>query len=239
MDINDVFKFSGPVDVILRTKVERTIGGITYAAHQPITILENVVPSFSYGGQFKDYRQGDDTFLISHRTAFPLTLVLMGASFSEKLAHLIFSVTASANMTYYETIVCPASAIKYLPSDQQQINNIFLYKDGELSTYTYNSTTNAITFTNYSATSTYILFYSYLDSTSFKYGLASPSNPYFEIEMFGRGNVNNTSSNFYIKIGSCSLSPQLNMSFGGQYQTVSLTFNIMTKDIEQTYMIIG
>jgi hypothetical protein len=239
MATNDIFKFSGPVTVILRAKTARTINGVNYTANQPVTVLENVVPLFDYGGEMKQITNSNLGNLINYQHTYIRGFSLDGIPFSEKISGIIFDLKTSNNyLTIQNKIVAPESADLYLPSDHQNIKDIFIFKDGAPSTATYNSQNHQIIIGDYSNTSVYSLFYSYTAPIDQAFGFRSPSNGYFQVEMFGPVNVNNMNKKFYMRFDSVFLHPVFNIQFGTSASVINLSFSIMSIDKDGNYLAI-
>ena len=49
MDFNSIFKYGGKVDVLIRSAVPQNIGGKSFGAGEPYTLIKNTTLNFSYG----------------------------------------------------------------------------------------------------------------------------------------------------------------------------------------------
>jgi len=237
MNSNPVFKFDGPVTVVIRAKDEYVLNGTTYAANQPITILENVLPILNYAGESKEMNNPNIGPVFSYRHTFPIILTIVGVPMSKKITGMFFNSREESRVGAVSKIEKPLNSTIFLPNNYQEIQDIFIYKDDQSTAYVYNSENNSITFSDYNANSNYTIFYTYKNAAKMSWNLTSMRNPYFSIELYGKMNIDNASSNIYLKFDTCSLTPQSNISFGGSYENTSLTFYIM--EGSEKYFVVG
>jgi hypothetical protein len=161
MNSNPVFKFDGPVTVVIRAKDEYVLNGTTYAANQPITILENVLPILNYAGESKEMNNPNIGPVFSYRHTFPIILTIVGVPMSKKITGMFFNSREESRVGAVSKIEKPLNSTIFLPNNYQEIQDIFIYKDDQSTAYVYNSENNSITFSDYNANSNYTIFYTY------------------------------------------------------------------------------
>jgi len=237
MNSNPVFKFDGPVTVVIRAKDEYVLDGETYAANQPITVLENIFPILDYAGESKQTSNPNIGMLFVYKHTFPMILTLSAVPLSKKVTGMLFNKKENFRSGAVQKIDRPLNSTIFLPSNHLEVQEIFVYKNELLSTYTYNSETNSITLLDYDANSNYKIFYTYKNAAKSSWNLTSTRNPYFSIEMYGKMNVDNLTSNVYLYFEKCSLNPQSMINFAGSYENIALTFYIM--EGSENYFVIG
>jgi hypothetical protein len=89
----------------------------------------------------------------------------------------------------------------FLPRDS---NNIFVYQDGEkIDSFSYDSSNGKLTLNDFTSSSSYLCFY---NSGSYNYyDLSGAKNAYFELDIYGYGNSEEETTDFFMSLPSCSL----------------------------------
>ena len=222
--MNKIYEFGGVADLLLRFSIEKEIDGVHYAANEPYTFLKDVNIQFNYDHNIKE--TGGKTSTISTRDGRPKQLVIGGVALTQKIAHLIM--TSSEDKTYARTrrerVICNGTHLRlnYMPD----INSIFVY-DKEGRKINIQSISDNIVCGNFNHNEEYLVFYTQ-QATGDKYSFEIPHYPYFELDIFMKGNTNKISNDLYMHFNAASLVavPNLNITSGGILQT-PLVFDII------------
>jgi hypothetical protein len=161
MNSNPVFKFDGPVTVVIRAKDEYVLNGTTYAANQPITILENVSPLLNYAGESKEMNNPNIGPVFIYKHTFPMILTIVGVPMSKKITGMLFNDKQDFRVGSVSKIEKPLSSTIFLPNNHIEVQDLFVYKNDQYSAHVYSSENNSITFSDYDANSNYTIFYTY------------------------------------------------------------------------------
>lgn len=238
MDINSILKTGGSVDILIRSYSGQVIAGKSYGKNEPYTVLNNVNINF-YTSQ-EGAGTGSNGNLLYYNDAQPSIITLMNVPLSEKVIDLIFLKNNKALKSHYFI----AEADEHtLIMQHNHVKNVFIY---ELETNNYigfaeEVDDKIIQDDNLINGNKYIVFYEYEDLNSKKqFNLVSPSNNYFTLDIFGKGNTNNNTADIFFKFKKCVLKTDTTLTFNEGLNTVNLSFKIIKDDRinENNYFIV-
>lgn len=223
--MNKIYEFGGVADLLLRFSIEKEIDGVHYAANEPYTFLKDVNIQFNYDHNVKEI--GGKTSTISVRDGRPKQLIIGGVALTQKIAHLIMTSLPDKNYlrTRRERIVCYKDGI-LVSNYSPQSGSIFAYdSSGDRIAVTHSDNTQI--FGDFKCNVEYLIFYEQ-ESAGDKYSFEIPHYPYFELDIFMKGNTNKISNDLYMHFNAVSLVavPNLNITSGGILQT-PLVFDII------------
>lgn len=197
--MNNLYEFGGACDVIIRCNNERIIGGKTYKANEPYTILKDVFVSLGYKNITSD--SGAKKNVIAHREGLPDIININGITLTTKVCDLIAERTREVR---YINKVCECIADNgkiYLPETPAD-KTLFIYKNNEL--FTTFIIENDILKGEFIEGQSYLIFYSVLsDNICFNFNV--PSYGYFSLDIIGKGNVDKITQNVYLNFPAVSL----------------------------------
>ena len=233
MDINSIFKNGNKVNVLIRNKYAQQIGSYTLADNEPYTYITDVSIFFNYNQE--DVSITQKGHVLSSAQDYPDSITIYNVPFTDKVSSL--ALIKNAAPVYKTNIMTVTAANNTIYLQNSECYNVYLYNnDNQLLGY-FEQTDNYITGEELIDGEQYKVFYNYLvpSDDSISYELASPHFAYFTLEIFGEGNINDTTSALYLKLNKCSLSTSKDFVFNNQTgsNTINLTFNIIkgNKDI--------
>lgn len=223
MSNNQTIKIGSKVDVIIKVKSERTINGVKYVINQPYTILNGASANFGFNNvnPYVNTVRGHE---ISDIGSVPDSITIGNFALTSKIMDLLFVGESAAKKTRMIRILDSSFYI-----DAGADNLFFFDKNGDCK----DNTNNAVA-TYDSATGKCevessliggLLFY---DLPQNGYSFVSPHNSYFEIDLIGKGNIEEGTNDFYIQLPTCALVPQKSFVFSpNSMNRPTLYFNIM------------
>jgi hypothetical protein len=226
MSDNKNISIGSSVDVILKVVSNRTIANKNYVAGEPYTVLSNVGVNFSYGGaaQSISIQTGN---LIDYLKQFPDTLTIQNVNLTQKIMDLLFvegsaaQKTEHCNLTERSTYISPNAT------------NIFIYQDNQRvpeSSISYDATTGKLTFKELSDNfNNCVCFYNIAVDNC--YSLETKNNAYFELDIVGKGNIEQDTSDFYMSLPTCALLPSNRFIFvPNSLNKINLVFSIIKSE---------
>ena len=230
MSDNKNISIGSPVDIIIKVLSDRTIANKKYVAGEPYTILHNVGVNFNYSGVTKSTATEVGN-LIEYLKQYPDSITIQNADLTQKIMDLLFMEGNTAQKTAFSII---SSADSFITENSK---NIFIYKDNErITDFTFDEVKGELKINNFNSSSQYVCFY---DSGNYDYySLETKNNAYFELDIIGKGNVEENTSDFYMSIPSCAILPSNRFVFQpGSLNKVSLYFAVL--NYEDGKIIIG
>ena len=196
---NNLYEFGGLCDVIIRCASERTIGGKTYRANEPYTLLEGVYVDLQYAT--KNSEQSGKTTVLSSREGFPDFINIRGLTLTDKINNLIANrIEPKSIGKVYDGIAY--GGVIYLP-EKASDTEIFVYKRNELFSATMGQNMDCI-YGDFEEGETYKIFYNALVGTH-AFDLEMPHYGYFTLEIKAKGNTDKITESVYMKFPACSL----------------------------------
>lgn len=223
--MNNVYEYGGIADVLLRFKIEKEVGGVHYAANEPYTFLKDVTIQFQYEQTNAQSNARKPVFATNDGR--PLQLIINGVPLTQKIANLVL--TNSKNTSYMRTrrerVIC----------DSNGKLNLCYESNGEI--FVYNTNMERVT-DNYSPNEEYLVFYQQEVEQGDKYSFEVPFYPYFELDIFMKGNTNKITNDIYMHFDAASLAsvPNFNIMSGGILNT-PLVFNLIYVNQEEPIIV--
>ena len=228
------YKFGNKIDCIICAKSIGKIGNtIIEYPNQPYTILRDVEASISFYNKQKDMKS---TFNVaSYNIDSISSITLEDVELTDKIMNLIFE--PSAEELYATTENCqPDEGFIYLslPSEVEEIYDVFLYDiDGALESHYDTFNGNAI---QVNLESNYLVCYKYKNQNNVN--LKYSTTQYFALDIIITGNTDDETAQSCIHVDACSLQIDKRMTFSKQINTVTLNFNIINSNDNNSYLAI-
>jgi hypothetical protein len=125
-------------------------------------ILKRLNPSaIAYSQETKEMNNANIGPVFSYKHTFPMILTIVGVPMSKKITGMLFNDKQDFRVGSVSKIEKPLSSTFFLPNNHIEVQDLFVYKDDQSTTYVYNPENNSITFSDYSANSNYTIFYTY------------------------------------------------------------------------------
>lgn len=224
---NNIYEFGGIADILIKLKIDKEINGVTYQAGEPYTFLKDVVINFNY--QQQDSLATAKTNVLSANSGRPSQIVVSNIPFTQKIADLMLTrdTTTIYNRTRREMVTCEKDGellLSYQPND----SIVFVY-DKNFNRVTVNNMHGTILYGQFVAETNYLVFYQELAAGN-KYSFEIPFYPYFQADIFMKGNTNKITNGVYMHFDALSLVsvPNFNIISGGMLNT-PLVFNVIYK----------
>lgn len=198
---NKVYEFGGLVDILIKCKTPMEIAGKNYAANEPYTLLRDVGIAFTYADSNKT-GVGDKT-VFTERSGRPDTIMIYNVPFNSKILNLAFTTKDNHYIATKSNIIsCWETGILYV--DTAIAGQVWCYDNNNnlLETTIVDAAAGKIS-GNFVVDETYKVFFD-ADYIGTKYSLEVPYYPYFELEIFGRGNVDKSTSEMYMHFYAAS-----------------------------------
>ena len=196
--MNNLYEFGGSCNVIIRCNSERTIGGKTYLANEPYTILENVYCSLQYKNTISE--GGAKNNVLATRVGLPDFVNITNVVLNDKINCLIaekISPQTIGHIYYCEaqdnTIWLPEAPIKdsvFVYYKNNKVNDFVIEEDKIIGDFVDDEG--------------YLVFYD-IKSQYACFDFTTPHYGYFTLEIIGRGNQDKISDQVYIKLPAVSL----------------------------------
>lgn len=239
MDINSILKAGGKVDVLIRTKTAQKIGDINLIENEPYTFINNVAINFLSSQE--GVRSKADGTILSYNNMLANQVHLYNVPLTEKICNLVFQNRKILNKTYKTLLVANNNT---LILHHQEAYNIFVYDlNNNLIGVSDYVSDGIITSDKIINNQKYLVFYEYIINNNIDnkmYNLQSPDRSYFTLDIFGKGNQDNLSSDVFIKIDTCVLITNNNLIFNNGLNSLDLTFDIiqMKNNQNKNYLIV-
>lgn len=220
---NEILEFSGVGSALIKCIIDTDIGEKTYKAKEPYTYLKDIEIHTVY--QAHNASGAGRVPVVNNRDGVVAVIELKDVPLSDKVASLIMTKNNSGySKTCKEQITCWSDGV--LEITEAEISNVFCY-DEDYNAVEIESVQGAEIHGNFEAQKEYLVFYDIAEAST-GYNFESPRYPYFEIQLFGKGNKDKLTQSFFMKFPKVSLisSPRLNTQNGGMLST-TLTFNII------------
>ena len=233
MDINSIFKNGNKVNVLIRNKYAQQIGSYSVADNEPYTYITDVSIFFNYNQE--DVNITQKGHVLSSAQDYPDSITIYNVPFTDKISSL--ALIKNLTPVYKTNIMTVIAADNTIYLQHADCYNVYLYDSNNILLGVFDHIDNSITGEELINGEQYKVFYNYLvpSDDSISYELTSPHFSYFTLEIFGEGNINDTTSALYLKLNKCALSTSKDFVFNNQTgsNTINLTFNIIkgNKDI--------
>jgi hypothetical protein len=231
--MNNLYEFGSACDVVIRCKSKRTIGGKTYEANEPYTILRDVYVSVGYRTIAS---QADTTSnILAYREGLPDVVSISNIELNTKICDLI------AERAQIECVnkFCESIGTNgklYLPETPYD-SNIFIVHNNESITGFIKE--NDVLIGDFVDGEQYLVFYT-VAATGDAFKFEVPSYGYFSLDIVGKGNSNKQTQNIYITFPAVSLMsvPVFNM-VNGTILNVPMQFECIHKCQKDAHFVIG
>lgn len=222
---NDIYEFGGIADILIKFKIDKEVNGMTYQAGEPYTFLKDVNINFVY--QQQDSLATAKKNVLSSNSGRPTQIVVNNVPFTQKIADLMLTrdKTTMYNRARRETVCCDKQG-QIMLTHQPNNNTIFIY-DNNFNKIQVNEVEECIVYGDFIQDTNYLVFYQEL-ATGNKYSFEIPFYPYFEVDIFMKGNTNKITNGVYMHFDALSLVsvPNFNIISGGMLNT-PLVFNVI------------
>ena len=222
---NNIYEFGGIADVILKFKTNKTVDGVSYQAGEPYTFLKDVDIRFVYDQESS--LTGGKKNSLSANSGRPTQIAIGNIPFSRKIANLMLTQDNSTlyTKTKREKIFCEEEG-KLMTHGVPTADTVFVY-DSNFMRISVDTVEDSILYGNFEVNMEYLVFYGEL-CTGDKYGFEIPHYPYFELDIFMKGNNNKISNTIYMNFPALGLVsvPNFNIISGGMLNT-PLVFNVI------------
>lgn len=238
---NKLYEFGGTADVILKSRIEQTINGVTYAANEPYTVFKDVSVELQYDSYTTNGAGGiSNKTNLSIRQGQPTKIALFGCPLTDKVCNLIF--TQEKETTYTETchktLVCLEDGKLHLTTSN--IQSMFVYDDeyNKVGVFAASDIAEQCVTGNFVAGRRYLVFQT-LVKTGKIYKFDMPIYPYFSLEIIGKGNTDKKTSGVYLNFDAVSLvsTPALDIISGGMLNA-PLVFDIIYKNQKEPVIVL-
>ena len=196
--MNNLYEFGGTCDVVIRCKTARTIGGKTYQANEPYTILHDVYCNMQYKNIVSDGSAKNN--IIYTRTGAPEIISFSGVTLTEKINDLIARRINSQLIGKTHTSMAQNGTL-YLP-ETPVVDSIFVYHNNQ--SFTDFTVENDKLIGAFESDTEYLIFYD-VQSEYSCFDFTTPQYGYFILDIVGKGNKDKTSNDIYIRIPAASL----------------------------------
>ena len=231
--MNDLYEFGGSCNVIIRCNSERKIGGVTYSANEPYTILENVFVNLGYKNITSQGNAKNN--IVATRQGLPDTIDISNVVLTDKVSCLIAEKISSQTIGkyYYGTAEDGVIYLPEHPVDEQ----IFIYhRNSRLKDFVVQNDTVVGDFIDQEQ---YLIFYNTI-ATNSCFDFETPHYGYFSLEIIGVGNTDKVSKEVYIRIPAASLmSVPIFDLVNGNILHAPLQFQIIHQNQNKAYFNIG
>lgn len=232
--MNSIYEYGGLCDVIVRCNSERTIGGKTYKANEPYTILKDVVVNLSYRTTTHEGTSRNN--VMAAREGLPDYVSISNIEFTDKVACLI----ADKQEQKFLSNFCECEAWNgeiYFPA-ATEVGNVWLYNANNELITDYTIETDKLV-GNFEEGQKYLAFYNYLSAHKC-FSFETPHYGYFTLEVFSKGNHDKISEPLYIKFPAVALMSVPVFDFvNGNILHAPLNWQVIHKGQEQSYFHIG
>lgn len=231
--MNDLYEFGGSCNVVIRCNSERNIGGVTYSANEPYTILEDVFVSLGYKNIASQGNAKNN--IVATRQGLPDTIDISNVTLTDKVNCLIAEKTPSKiiGKHYYGIAV---NGVIYLPERPVDEQIFIYYKNSRIQDFSVQNDTIVGNFIN---NERYLIFYNIMSENSC-FDFETPHYGYFSLEIIGTGNTDKVSEEVYIRIPAASLmSVPIFDLVNGNILHAPLQFQIIHQNQNKAYFNIG
>ena len=232
---NNIYEFGGIANVLIRCKTAQTICGKSYKPHEPYTLLKDVYVNYTY--EQKDSMSAAKKPVLSANSGRPTQITISKVPLTQKIANLVLTADDNSfyNKTRMETVNCLTNGelfVNYKPID----GTLYVY-DQEMNLIEGVVLQEQTIHGAFVADSKYMVFYEELAAGD-KYTFEIPYYPYFEIDVFIKGNTNKISNDVFMHFDAVSLVavPNFNIYEGGILNT-PLVFNVIYTHQEEPFVV--
>lgn len=230
---NNIYEYGGIADVLIKCKTKTIIGDVEYKAHEPYTFLKDVSVNFDYGKSASDITVKRP--IISIIDGAPHTIRIGSVPLTQKIANLMLTpAQQNYSRARRELIFCNNAGELCINYAAQR--DVFVYDDSFNQIHVTEFTPNII-YGDFVQDVQYLVFY-VEECVGNKYSLQTPSYPYFEIDIFMKGNTNKITNDVYMHFDAVSVisTPNLNIN-GGGILSAPLTFSIIYAHQEEPIIV--
>ena len=226
--MNSLYEFGSQVDIIIRVKSARNIGGISYDNNEIYTILKDVAINFTYEPTNINITAKQPVYK-GDTQKLPIAVDIFGISCTDKIFNLIGTKLSNAYVSTTEIEEC-------IPDENGMIllkwpaTNIFVYR-------TENGNKIKIPFTNEKDilyiqekdyNHSYTVIYQAIKPQTKVYSLEQEYQPYFSAELITKGNTNKNTRNLTIVLPTVKIDPNAELRFTNEgLLATSLRLNII------------
>lgn len=224
------YKIGNNVKAILRFYTASKIGAIQAEYdNQPYTVLNNIEAQISFTNITSDAQ----TTLreLSYNTDSVTSVTLNNVELTNKILNLICSNSEQKLCSTMQNYNADDEGNIYLLLPSDEIYQVFVYNnDGELE-QAYGSYSDNVLHVEKPSTN-YAIFYSFLGSDGYSFNRRA--NIYLSIDLELTSNENNQSKKAWMHFNKCALTANKNMLFGGNINSVDLTFKVLKEDYQDS-----
>lgn len=230
--MNSLYEYGSNCDVIIRCNSERTIGGRTYSANEPYTILKNVFCRLAYRENVKEGAAKNNVQAI--RFGVPDLINISNVALTDKICNLIATKVPKSRITKVYSAPSVGGKI-YLPEEPIS-DSIFVFNGNDKMSFTVDGYKLV---GDFKEDETYIIFYEVIASTEC-YDLNTPQYGYFSIEIIGVGNTEKVTNNIHMVFPAVSLISVPTFDFiNGGIMSAPLQFECIHRGQKSPYFNIG
>jgi len=224
------YETSGNVTIMIKAIQPTSLMGVTYQAGDVVALFENAYFSLAFNDNNKQVTQGARTML--HYNILNLFKVMIEP---KSLTHTVHNFIASKYrdsgkifIPLKEDVSSDENGIAFLNRIPTNAKTLFIKSKSKenITGYTVDYTTGQIT--GLPVSSNFISFYYYEEERLISYDLKEVTTPYFQIEIVGQNNINNTSRQMLITIPKASIDVSPTMEFKlDQITAIQLEFIVI------------
>lgn len=208
------YSFTGKGNILIKAGASGAYGGKQFAAHEPIAYFTDVIVDVAFSNVDKVSRQGTAN-LAADSKAEASTIVVQNIKTSESLQSLLYKkqTNNTKDKTEVKSLISTGGFL-YLPINTGDVVNpeIFIYDSnkGRITSFTLAADGIILGLTD----GTYTVFYSVSKLANSTYSLETPTLPNMSLEITAIGNLNGTTGEVVLHIGSVKLlsRPQIDLT---------------------------
>lgn len=232
---NNIYEFGGIANILIRCKTAQTICGKSYKPHEPYTLLKDVYVNYTY--EQKDSASNAKKPVLSANSGRPTQITVSKVPLSQKVANLVLTADDNSfyKKTHMENVNCLVEGelfVNYRPIAE----TLFVY-DEAMNLIEGVSAQDQTIHGTFTKGEKYLVFYEELAAGN-KYSFEIPYYPYFEVDVFIKGNTNKISNDVFMHFDAVSLAavPNFNIYEGGILNT-PLVFNVIYAHQEEPFVV--
>lgn len=196
--MNNLYEFGGTCDVVIRCKTARTIGGKTYQANEPYTILNDVYCNIQYKNIVSDANAKNS--VLYTRIGAPEVISFSGVTLTDKINDLIAERIENKPIGKIHTSIAQNNII-YLP-ESPIAGSVFIYANNQ--PFVDFVIEEHKIFGDFAEGQEYLIFYD-VETNNACFDFTTPQHGYFVLDIIGKGNTDKASNDIYIRIPAATI----------------------------------